>query len=199
LDREVIIRPVNENDAKGILEIYSPYILYTPVSFETEVPGLEAYRQRIRQYQERMPWLVCEINRNLAGYAYATDHRQRKAYYCTKELSVYVHKNYQHRGVATGLYTALIDILILQGATNVLAGITLPNPESVGFHENFGFKPVGVYHKVGYKQDIYHDAGWWELEIGDNNKYFSDIIPVAELVDSEGWHLAINKGISKIK
>lgn len=199
MDRQVIIRSVNEKDAKGILGIYAPFILNTPVSFETEVPGPEAYMQRIRQYQEKLPWLVCEIDGALAGYAYAGDHRLRKAYECTKELSVYVHKNFQHRGVATGLYTALIYILKHQGTTNVLAGITLPNPESVGFHEGFGFKLVGIYHNVGFKLDKYHDVGWWELEIGDNKKFLHDIIPVNELYNSQEWNEAIKIGISKIK
>lgn len=196
---KIKIRTAHQDDAGAILEIYSPYILHTPVSFETDIPSLEEFRQRMAYYQEKLPWLVCEIGNDIAGYAYATDHRQRKAYECTKELSVYVHPGFRQRGVATGLYTTLIDILKHQGVTNLLAGIALPNPESVGFHEGFGFRLVGIYHKVGFKLGRYHDAGWWELQTGTDNISPLDIKPAGSIIDTEHWHQAITKGISKIK
>lgn len=196
---KVVIRPATEADAKAILEIYAPYILHTPVSFEMVVPDLQDFRNRIRKYQEKLPWLVCVINGKLAGYAYATDHRQRKAYDCTKELSLYVHEDFRGLGIATGLYTALMGILKHQGITNVLAGITLPNPESVGFHEKYGFNLVGIYHKVGYKMGRYHDAGWWELEIGNNTSFREEIIPAGAIIQSSDGREAIRNGISKIK
>jgi phosphinothricin acetyltransferase len=181
-----------------MLEIYDPYILNTAVSFETEVPLLEEFHQRVLHYQEKLPWLVCEINDKLAGYAYATNHRQRKAYEVTKELSVYVHQDYRKLRVGTGLYIALIEILKAQRVSNVLAGITLPNTESVRFHESMGFKPVGVYHNVGYKFGKYHDTGWWELILGANNNPL-EIVGINEIIDSKSWEDAIQAGISEIR
>jgi phosphinothricin acetyltransferase len=196
LNGKIVIRSAKQEDAEGILEIYTPYILHTPVSFETEVPDIEAFRQRMVQYQKNLPWLVCEVDNNLAGYTYATNHRHRTAYDCSKELSVYVHPNYRHRGIASGLYSVILEILKLQGVRNVLAGIALPNPESVGFHEQFGFKLVGIYHDVGYKFDRYHDVGWWELPIGTNTKPH---VPWAEFDNTIKWQKAIQNGISRIK
>jgi phosphinothricin acetyltransferase len=182
-----------------MLEIYAPYILNSTVSFETEVPLLEEFRQRVLHYQEKLPWLICDINDELAGYAYATDHRQRKAYEVTKELSVYVQKDYRKLGIGTGLYIALIEILKAQGVSNVLAGITLPNSESVRFHESLGFKPVGVYHKVGYKFGKYHDTGWWELSLGAKNNNPLELLGINEILNSKSWEGAIREGISKIR
>jgi phosphinothricin acetyltransferase len=199
LKEKITIRAAERRDAESILEIYIPYIINTPVSFETEVPTIEAFRQRIIQYQEILPWLVCEINNVMAGYTYAINHRQRTAYDCSKELSVYVHPDFRHRGIASGLYTALVEILKHQGVTNVLAGIALPNAESVGFHERFGFKLVGIYHNVGHKLGRFHDAGWWELPIGTNNLPQVEIIPVHKLIGTDLWKKAIDMGISKIK
>ena len=199
LIEKVIIRSAEQRDAESILDIYTPYITDTPVSFETEIPSIEVFRQRILDYQEKLPWLVCEINDVMAGYTYATDHRQRSAYDCSKELSVYIHQDFKHRGIATGLYTALIEILIHQGVTNVLAGIALPNPESVGFHERFGFKLVGIYHNVGFKLGQFHDVGWWELSIGSNYKSPVEIKPIHELIDTAIWNKAIEMGVSTIK
>ena len=182
-----------------MLEIYAPYILESAVSFEMELPTIEEFQARVDHYQASLPWLVCEIGNTLAGYAYATDHRQRKAYSITKELSVYVHIDFRQRGIATGLYTALIEILKAQGVSNVLAGITLPNPVSVGFHESMGFKPVGIYHKVGYKFGKFHDTGWWEMMLNGHNNHPLDLIPVNKIEDTNTWENAIARGVTKIK
>ena len=198
MKENILLRSAKPEDAEAVLEIYRPYILNTPVSFETEVPSLEDYRNRIIQYQETLPWLVCEIDKSLAGYSYAIDHRKRKAYDCSKELSVYVHEHYRNRGIASGLYTAVIELLKHQGVSNVLAGIALPNPESVGFHEKFGFQLVGIYHNVGYKLGKYHNAGWWELPIGNGQPPPDRITPVSDLYDTAIWHEAMKSGISKI-
>ena len=195
----IIIRSANPHDTEKMLEIYAPYILNSTVSFETEVPLKEEFQARVLHYQEKLPWLVCNIDNNLAGYTYATDHRQRNAYDVTKELSVYVHNDYRNCGVATGLYTALIEILKAQGVSNVLAGITLPNSESVGFHESMGFKPVGVYHNVGYKFGEFQDTGWWELMLDTKKNNPLDLVEIKEIINSQSWKDAIEKGISKIQ
>jgi phosphinothricin acetyltransferase len=199
LKGRIIIRSADQQDTEKMLDIYAPYILNSVVSFETDVPLLEEFQHRVRHYQEKLPWLICEINNTLAGYAYATDHRQRKAYEVTKELSVYVHKDYRNLRVGTGLYRALIEILKAQGVYNVLAGITLPNTESVRFHESMGFKPVGVYHNVGYKFGKYHDTGWWELLLGTNNNNALEIVAINEIINSKSWEDAIRAGISEIR
>ena len=46
-------------------------------------------------------------------------------------------------------------------------GITLPNPASVALHESFGFEPVGVYRRIGWKFGAWHDVGWWQLQLRD--------------------------------
>ena len=56
------IRLAKEHDAEGILEIYSPFILNTSLTFETEVPSIAAFRERINAYLNNWPWLVCEMD-----------------------------------------------------------------------------------------------------------------------------------------
>jgi phosphinothricin acetyltransferase len=54
-------------------------------------------------------------------------------------------------------------MLVQLGYVNAYAGITLPNPKSVGLHEALGFTPVGIYRNVGFKLGRWHDVGWWHL------------------------------------
>ena len=154
-------------DAAAILGIYAPYIISTAYTFETEVPSLEAFEQRIINCLETWPWIVCEIDGTVAGYAYAAKHRERAAYQWCVESSVYVHDSFQKKGIAKLLYDSLFEILKLQGFINVYAGITLPNDKSVAFHEKYGFTKFAEYNNIGYKLGKWNTVSWWQLQLSE--------------------------------
>lgn len=161
------IRLATADDAESILAIYKPYITDTSYTFETEVPSLDAFRERINTYLQRWPWLVCEIDGKIAGYAYGANYRERIAYQWCTESSIYVHDDYQQRGVARSLYSALFAILKKQGFRTVYAVINLPNDKSVALHERMGFTYFATYGNVGYKLGKWKNVGWWQLVIND--------------------------------
>jgi phosphinothricin acetyltransferase len=161
------IRVATSSDAKGILDIYAPYIQKTSFTFETEVPSESEFAERIRTYLINWPWLVCEIDGVIAGYAYATRHRERTAYQWCVESSVYIHDDFQKMGIAKALYISLFEILKKQGFRNVYAVINLPNDKSVAFHERCGFQYFATYEKVGYKLGKWKNVGWWRLIINE--------------------------------
>ena len=118
--------------------------------------------RRVESLTKRTPWLVCEFQSNVVGYAYASPHRDRWAYQWSVEVSAYVGAAAQRSGVARALYTSLFAVLVMQGFRNAYAGITLPNAASVRLHEAVGFTPVGIYRGVGYKFGAWHDVLWLE-------------------------------------
>src|SRR5919199_3326619 len=140
-----ISRLATERDAEQIAAIYAPNVTETIISFELEPPDAEEMRRRITGTLERFPWLVCEREKRVSGYAYASAHGSRAAYRWSVDVSAYVHEGERRSGVGRALYTSLFSLLSLQGFYNAYAGITLPNPASVGLHEALGFRPVGVY------------------------------------------------------
>ena len=159
------IRIAKKDDAKPMLDIYSPFILNSGITQETEIPSFENFQERITTNLEERPWLVCLIDNETAGYAYSGKHRERKGYQWCTEPSVYVHKKFYRYGVANALYTALFDLLKLQGYVNAYAVITLPNDKSVAFHERFGFSYLTTFKNIGYKLGQWHDVGWWQKKI----------------------------------
>ena len=159
------IRLATEDDADQVLEIYAPFCRETPVSFETEPPSLDEMRRRIAKTLPDFPWLVCEENGLILGYAYASKHRERAAYVWSVDVSAYVREGRRRGGLGRALYTSLFAILRLQGYHNALAGITLPNPGSEGIHRSMGFQPVGVYKNIGYKCGRWHDVAWSQLAL----------------------------------
>lgn len=162
-----VLRLATPDDAESILEIYSPSVLDSAVSFELSPPTVEDMAERIEQILTRAPWLILEDASGPLGYAYASPHRSREAYQWSVEVSVYVSARSRRQGVGRTLYSSLFNVLAAQGFANVLAGITLPNEASVGLHESMGFSPVGIYRRVGYKFGQWHDVGWWQRSIRD--------------------------------
>ena len=175
-----MIRLAKPTDAAAILAIYAPYIRDTSFTFETEVPSETAFADRIQTYLENWPWLVCEIDGKIAGYAYAGRHRERLAYQWGVESSIYIRDEFMGTGIARALYSALLEILSKQGFVNVYAVINLPNDKSVKFHESFGFVYFATYEKVGYKLGRWKNVGWWQRII---NEYIDE--PPAPIKFSE--------------
>jgi L-amino acid N-acyltransferase YncA len=159
------VRLATAQDAAAIASIYRPFVESTIVSFELDPPGEREMGERINTTLPRYPWLVCEMDRQIAGYAYATAHRTRLAYQWSVDTAVYLRPEWHRRGIGRRLYRSLIQLLIAQGYCNAYAGITLPNAASVGLHEAVGFRPLTVYHQVGYKLGAWHDVGWWQLQL----------------------------------
>jgi L-amino acid N-acyltransferase YncA len=152
-------------DGAACAAIYAPFVADSAVSFEETPPDGTEFARRIEVTSASYPWLVAEEAGEIAGYAYGSRHRERAAYRWTAEAAVYVHTAHRGRGVGKQLYLALLGLLARQGIRTVCAGVTLPNPASVGLHESVGFEPVGIYRRIGYKQGRWHDVGWWQLQL----------------------------------
>lgn len=133
------------------------------VSFEATPPSAGEMAARIRAAHA---WLVAEEGGEVLAYAYGGTHRTRAAYRWTAEVSAYVAPSAQRSGVGRSLYGALLERLRERGFRLLVAGITLPNDASVGFHEAMGFYPVGIFKSIGYKAERWWDVGWWQLDLG---------------------------------
>ena len=134
-----MIRIAEESDSKELLEIYAYYVEKTAITFEYEVPSIEAFGERIYKTLKRYPYLVSEKDGRLAGYAYAGPFKERRAYDWSVETTIYI------------------------------ANIAYPDPEdeyltrnSVQFHEHMGYHPAGRFHKCGFKFDHWYDMVWME-------------------------------------
>lgn len=154
-----------DRDAAACAAIYAPYVLHTPATFEDVAPDAREMAERIRRVQATHPWLVAERDGAVAGYAYASPHRERAAYRWACDVAVYVGAAHHRCGVGLRLYEALLERLRAQRFHVAVAGITLPNDASVGLHEALGFEPVGVYRAIGWKAGGWRDVGWWQLRL----------------------------------
>lgn len=176
-----MIRIARAQDAAAIHAIYLPQVLASAVTFETAPPGEAAMRERILGRLDRYPWLVCEQQGELLGYAYASRFRDRAAYDWIAETSVYVREDARRRGVAGRLYAALLQVLALQGVNQAMGAITLPGDASVALHERLGFVPAGRWRRCGYKLGRWWDVGLWQKELQPPQLPPPALVPFAEL------------------
>jgi len=184
MDRIRLARPA---DAPAIAAIYAPSVTGAVISFEYVPPTAAEMGRRIEAVLAHAPWLVLERGGEVAGYAYASRHADRAAYQWSVDVSVYVGDAHRRGGAGRALYERLFALLRLQGFYVAHAGITLPNPASVGLHESFGFRPIGVYAAVGFKHGRWHDVGWWRLPLRDPDGAPQTPRSIAELRADPAW------------
>lgn len=158
-----MIRPATQKDAGAICAIYNHYVLGTVITFEEEAVPETEMAERIAEVQENFPWIVCEEDGQLMGYAYASKWKGRCSYRYSIETTVYLKNGLGGKGLGSRLYAKLIDDLRKLGLHAAMGGIALPNPASVALHEKFGFKKVAHFAQVGWKFDQWIDVGYWEL------------------------------------
>jgi L-amino acid N-acyltransferase YncA len=157
------IRPADpDRDAAACAAIYAPYVESTPISFERVAPDAAEFARRIAKYAATHQFLVAEEGGEVVGYAYACRWAERAAYDWSVETSVYVDSAHHGKGIGRALYAELVELLAGQGFRVAVAGVTLPNPASIGLHERMGFVPIGSLREIGWKDGRWYDVGYWQ-------------------------------------
>lgn len=159
----MIVRPAVDDDAVQAAYIYNHYIATSHATFELDpIDGREMLRRMQSGREAGYPFLVCEEANGVCGFAYASAHRSRPAYANTVEVSVYVKPGNDGLGIGSKLYESLLSELASDGFHAAIAGISLPNEDSVRLHEKFGFEKVAHFREVGRKFDRWFDVGYWQ-------------------------------------
>src|SRR5437016_394104 len=139
-------------DSFQIAEIYNHFIATSHATFEIEPIDPAEMENRIRKTLEAgYPFLVCESDSEIIGYAYGRQFRARRAYRQSTEVTIYIKPGHERRRIGTQLYENLIAAIKKGGFHAVIAGISLPNDASINLHEEFGFEKVAHFREVGYK------------------------------------------------
>lgn len=151
------IRAAMSDDAAALAAIYGHNVIHGFGTFEEIVPSTEEMGRRLSSVLKLgLPYLVAEIDGEVAGFAYASAFRTRAAYRYTVEDSVYVAPDRQGQGVGKALLLAVIAECEALGLRQMVAMIgDSENAGSIGVHRSCGFEPSGVLRGLGFK------AGRW--------------------------------------
>ena len=172
MNNDLNIRNANIEDAAALLKIYSYYVENTAISFEYVTPSVDEFRKRMENIISKYPYLVCEINGKIVGYAYAGAYSTRDAYSWTAANSIYVDKDHRRQGIGSALYGALEGKLRDMGIVNVVAGASFCEEEdeyltneSFKFHTRMGYTKVAHFQGIGKKFNRWYDLLWMQKKL----------------------------------
>ncbi len=165
----VNIRSARDADIPSIARIYAHHVLHGLASFEIEPPSVDEMRQRWSTLVEQdFPYLVAKDDGRVAGYAYATPYRHRRAYRHSVENSVYADPDMAGRGIGRALLSDLITACEAKGLRQMIAIIgDSGNAASIGLHRALGFEHTGVLRGVGFKAGRWVDTVIMQRTLGD--------------------------------
>jgi len=190
-----------KRDARQVAAIYYPYVINTPITFESEPPDGHEMSSRMENVLTSYPWIVCVHDDEVMGYAYGSQFRTREAYDWSVETTVYVREAAHGLGIGSALYTSLLECLRLQGYVSAVGVIALPNDKSVMLHEKLGFSQDGILPSAGYKNGTWYDVGLWWKKLHNPPAHPETPLKISDLVQNNGDNLimALSKGEVKLR
>jgi phosphinothricin acetyltransferase len=167
----IVVRNAMPQDMAAVQLIYAQHVLHGTATFEEVPPTVEEMLSRRTTVLELgLPYLVAEINGNIAGYCYASSYRPRIAYRYTIEDSVYLAPQFYGRGVGKALLSALIERCEAGPWRQMIAVIAgNQNVASISLHRNLGFKHAGTQPATGYKFNQWIDVVFMQRHLGEGS------------------------------
>ena len=161
---EVQIRPFEIKDTQSILDIINYNILNSTALYDYKTRDFETQKTILEdKINKGFPVIVAECNGKLVGFGMYSEFRFREAYKFTVEHSVYVSPNEMGKGIGKMIMAQLIIQAKAQGLHTMIGVIDSENKSSITFHEQFGFKTVGIIKESGYKFDRWLDSVFMQL------------------------------------
>jgi phosphinothricin acetyltransferase len=159
-----LIREAASADMAAIAAIYSHHVLTGFGTFEEVPPTAEDLSGRVAAVRALgLPYLVAELNGEVAGFAYASAFRPRAAYRFTAEDTVYVRPDAVGHGLGRALLGAVIEGCEALGLRQLMAIVgDSGNAASIGLHRAMGFTQLGVGRNVGFKRGRWLDIVWMQ-------------------------------------
>jgi L-amino acid N-acyltransferase YncA len=164
-------RPATPADLGAIHAIYAHHVLHGLASFEEAPPSPGEMRRRYDEIVERgLPYLVVELEGELAGYGYCAPYRARSAYRYALEDSVYVRPDMVGRGIGRAILGELIGRSAGLGYRQLVAVIgDSANTASIALHAGQGFLRVGTLRSVGFKFGRWVDSVIMQRPLGQGD------------------------------
>jgi L-amino acid N-acyltransferase YncA len=177
ISETIEIRPAEPRDLPAITAIYEHAVRFGTASYELEPPSEEEMMRRYHSVTAASyPYLVAELSRGVAGYAYAGPFRTRPAYRFIVENSVYVAPHAQKRGIGRALMRKLIAEVERLGFRQIVAviGDGHADSPSVRLHEALGFRHSGCLKGSGFKHGRWLDTVFMQLPLNGGDKALPD-------------------------
>lgn len=139
----------------AVKEIYELGIATGNATFQTEAPSWEDWD---KSHLTTCRLVALNENEKVMAWAALTPVSGRCVYAGVAEVSVYVHSNYQGKGIGKRILEELISQSEEHNLWTIQAGIFPENTASLKLHEQLGFRRIGYREKIGKMKNVWRDT-----------------------------------------
>ena len=157
-----LIRPATPTDLPAINAIYNYFVRHSTCTYQLTPTTAEERAAWFARHGPEHPVTVARATdaagAPIVGWASLSLFHERCAYRFTMEDSVYVHPDWQRRGIGRALLSDLIRRADERGYRSIIALISADQEPSIALHRQLGFVDAGRLVKVGFKFDRWLDV-----------------------------------------
>ncbi|TDE35127.1 N-acetyltransferase family protein [Nonomuraea mesophila] len=161
------VRALSDADLPAVAGIYAHYVTDSVATFDETPPSSDDWRAKAAGITGAgLPFLVADVDGQVAGYAYLAPYRPKPAYRHTVEDTIYLAPGMTGRGLGRLLLGELLDAARRTHVRRVVAVIAdSGDPSSARLHEAYGFAEAGRLRGVGFKHGRWIDTVLFQLDL----------------------------------
>jgi len=152
IDMRYSIRPVTDQDAEAVVNIFNHYVSHSFAAFPEEKVGLKFFNE-LRKLSKGYPFYIVETDNETVGFGLVRPYHRSRVFKRTAELTYFILPDHLRQGLGTRLLEALTSEARKLGIDTVLATVSSLNEISVNFHKKHGFAEYCILKRVGRKFD----------------------------------------------
>ncbi len=164
------LRKATLEDAPEIAEIYNEGIDGRTATFVTIHVSTEDIRRKIEDGKGRYPFLIAQIESKpkIVGWGSISAYSPRACYAGVGEVSIYVRKGVERRGIGQAIGEALYGEAERIGYWKLMARIFVLNKASISLFKKMGYVEAGLHKNHGKLEDKWLDVLEIERSIPSN-------------------------------
>ncbi|WP_231932281.1 MULTISPECIES: GNAT family N-acetyltransferase [Butyricimonas] len=137
---------------KEVMDIFNYYVENSFAAFaEHRLPDI-FFEKILEKIQDYPAYAIKESDSGAtAGFCYLSPYHPLPTFRHTAQISYFILPHYTHAGAGKMCLDLLEADAKKRGIRIILADISSKKPQSISFHEKFGFTPCARLEKVGHK------------------------------------------------
>jgi len=169
-------RDATEQDLLQVVEIYNFAVATRKCSCDLEPTTVEARRRSFLEHtpDHRPFWVAEDVTHpafGVTGYlAFFHFMNERPGYFITADLAIYLHPDYQAKGLGSYLISQAIERAPGLGIETLTATIFASNEASIALFNKFGFQRWGFMPRVARLEGVEKDLVLVGLRIRDSDR-----------------------------
>lgn len=159
---EYAITPISVEDRESIIDIFNYYVENSFAAYPENKLPYQAFDMFLQMSNGFPTGTIKHEHGKTVGFGMLRTHNPIPAFSQTAEATYFIHPDYTGKGMGRMLLDYLEKGAVEKGITNLLAGISSLNPNSIRFHRKNGFTECGRFKKVGKKKGRQFDTVWMQ-------------------------------------